>query len=195
MPWDNDCDDDINWTEKHLQSRIRFYFDLRRKDMRRCVAAHIRTLIVEAKYIQSKREYLEMDLSDKEDDVESDQQLDDSQITDLMRLHFRLTMIKSQFEMLENPMLRRIYENIMFDDHKYLKHALKLEKKELRRSLEGEKAKAYIVTQLRTLTEQLKYLEKAQEIIEPGKCVQMSKSLKVFILPFHRPRLFNSSWF
>lgn len=66
MPWDNDTDEDVDWCKKHLESRIRFCFALKR-DMSRGMADHIRKLIAEARYIQNKREIMELEMSDDED--------------------------------------------------------------------------------------------------------------------------------
>lgn len=63
MPWDNDTDDVVDWCQKHLETRIRFCFDLKR-DMSRPMADHIRKLLAEARYIQNKREMVEMELDD-----------------------------------------------------------------------------------------------------------------------------------
>jgi len=49
MPWDNDADDDVNWVEKNLESRIRFCYDLRKGQMKRSVLSHVRTLLNEAR--------------------------------------------------------------------------------------------------------------------------------------------------
>lgn len=67
MPWDNDNDDDesVDWCSKYLETRIRFCFDLKR-DMSRAMADHIRKLWAEARYIQSKHEIIEMEMSDDE---------------------------------------------------------------------------------------------------------------------------------
>lgn len=66
MPWDNDNDDDLDWAEKHLESRIKFCFDLKR-GMNRATADHIRVQLMEARYIQSRREIIEVDMSDDEE--------------------------------------------------------------------------------------------------------------------------------
>lgn len=66
MPWDIDTDDDVDWCKKHLESRIRFCFDLKR-NMNRTMADHIRKLMAEARYIQNKREIMELEMSDDED--------------------------------------------------------------------------------------------------------------------------------
>lgn len=72
MPWDSDSDDEADWCKKHLESRIRFCFDLKR-DMGRGMADHIRKLIAEARYIQNKRELMESEMSDDEDAEEGKQ--------------------------------------------------------------------------------------------------------------------------
>lgn len=69
MPWDNDNDDDADWCKKHLDSRIQFCFDLKR-DMSRAMADHIRKLMAEARYIQTKREFMELEIDDDEETEE-----------------------------------------------------------------------------------------------------------------------------
>lgn len=66
MPWDKDSDDEADWCKKHLESRIRFCFDLKR-DMSRGMADHIRKLLSEARYIQDKREIMELEIDDDEE--------------------------------------------------------------------------------------------------------------------------------
>lgn len=67
MPWDEDNDEDIDWSEKHLESRIRFCFDLKR-GMSRPMADHVRVLLTEARYIQSRREIIENVLNDSDEE-------------------------------------------------------------------------------------------------------------------------------
>lgn len=67
MPWDNDNDDDLDWAEKHLESRIRFCFDLKR-GLSRPMADRIRILLNEARYLQSRRDLIEIDIADNDDD-------------------------------------------------------------------------------------------------------------------------------
>lgn len=61
----NDSEDDTDWCKKHLESRIRFCFDLKR-GMSRPMADHVRKLLAEARYIQNKREIMELEMSDDE---------------------------------------------------------------------------------------------------------------------------------
>lgn len=69
MPWDNDNDDDLDWFDKHFESRLRFFYDLKKGLVNRGMAQHIRLLLTEVRYIQQRREYLEFDMSDDDNDV------------------------------------------------------------------------------------------------------------------------------
>lgn len=69
MPWDNDNDNDLDWAEKHLESRIKFCFDLKR-NMSRNMVDHVRVLLMEARYIQSRRELIEVEMSDEEEEID-----------------------------------------------------------------------------------------------------------------------------
>lgn len=174
MPWDYDNDDDSNWVEKHLESRIRFCYDLRKHSMKRALAAHIRTLIMEARYIQQRREYLEMDLSD---DEQLNEILDKSQITDLMRLHLRLAMIRSEIEVLENPEMRHIYEEVMFDDEEKAMKAVSLAKDGAGDAAECHNM-TYIVSLANSLDKQIQLLSLAQKFIKPHMKIQLANSLQ-----------------
>lgn len=112
MPWDADNDEDVDWATQHLESRIRFSNDLK-TDMSPALATHIRALLAEAEYIQRRREYLELDISDDEDINNSK-----ADITDLMSLHVRLNAIKHEIKMWENPQLRKVFEPIRFPPRK-----------------------------------------------------------------------------
>lgn len=66
MPWDDTESDELNWN-KHLVSRLQLFYDLKNKTIKKNVASYIRTLIAEAKYIQKKREILEIAVDDQEE--------------------------------------------------------------------------------------------------------------------------------
>lgn len=126
MPWDMDNDDQVNWVEKHLESRIRLCFDLKRGVIQRPLAAYIRSLIHEARYIYYRRQYLEMVTNDEEgvnlpdttDQVDNLEELSTKRmrLCEMMRIHLRMTSIQSDFEMLENPETRAIYEHIKYSN-------------------------------------------------------------------------------
>ncbi|EDW75462.1 uncharacterized protein Dwil_GK23804 [Drosophila willistoni] len=141
MPWDKDYDDDRDWVQQHLESRIQLACDLSKNKLSRPLACHVRSLTMEARYIEQRLEYLELDLSDAE--AESDDEAvelkdngsDPSRkvskttasgggdrnvslnmstlpVTDLMCLHLRMAIIRSEFEILENTEMRRAYSEL-----------------------------------------------------------------------------------
>lgn len=153
MPWDADNDEDIDWSSKYLESRIRFSYDLK-ADMGPALASHIRALLAEAQYIQQRREYLELDLSDDEDMNDSK-----AEITDLMSLHVRLATIKHEIELWENPKLRKVFEPLKFPQR--------------------SPGDISIVTQHRAaLTKHIQDLEKARQIVGDEKAITLSPSLQ-----------------
>ncbi|XP_055384328.1 protein nessun dorma [Condylostylus longicornis] len=109
MPWDHDDDDDLDWVKKHLESRLQFYYDLQKKIIKCSVANHIKSLLCEAKYLQEKRQCLEMNISD---DDELEESVPKENVTDLLQLHLRLKLIKNEMDILENPHMRKVYEEI-----------------------------------------------------------------------------------
>lgn len=111
MPWDNDNDDDFNWVEKHLQPRLKLCFDLREKQLSRSVTYFVRSLIAEAKYIQQVKENIEEEIFDDDGDKKA---LPKQTVKQLMQMHLRLTVIRSHIEMLENPDMSAIYEEVDF---------------------------------------------------------------------------------
>lgn len=185
MPWDNDKDEDLDWAEKHLESRIKFCFDLKR-GMSRAIADHIRVLLMEARYIQSRREIIETDMSDDEEleDVPSEYCIelgpikanlisifsaDRSTVTDLMKLHLRLAVIRNEIELLENPVMRKIYEEINFPP-KAIANEL---------DARDQKVNVFIVTKEDTIGHQMEYLAAAKGFIDEEKVVKIVPTLKV----------------
>lgn len=79
MPWDDECDDDCGWSEKHLEARINFYFDLKR-NMSRPMADHIRKLLAEARYSADKRNIINIEMTE-------DETLEDG-MTDITFIHY-----------------------------------------------------------------------------------------------------------
>lgn len=153
MPWDADNDEDMDWSTKYLESRMRFCYDLK-ADMSPALASHIRALLAEAEYIQQRREYLELDISDDEDMNDSK-----AEITDLMSLHVRLATIKHEIEMWENPQLRKVFEPIKFPQRN-----------------PGDIS--VVMQQCGVLTNHIQDLEKALAIIGDEKAIKLSTSLQ-----------------
>lgn len=108
FPWDLEEDDSSDWKSKHLEHRLRLYYEIKNGVLPRVIAEHIHSLIFEAKRIEQRREILEGEL---EDDIENDgEQLDVNNPTleQLMELHIRLMRIKTEIDVYENPLLRRV---------------------------------------------------------------------------------------
>lgn len=151
MPWDSD--DDVDWSKKYLESRIRFCYDLK-ADMSPALASHIRALLAEAEYIQQRREYLELDISDDEDMNDSK-----TEIVDLMSLHVRLATIKHEIEMWQNSKLRKVFEPIKFPQRNA-----------------GDIS--VVMRHCAVPTKHIQDLEKAREIVGNEKEIKLSSSLQ-----------------
>uniref|UniRef100_A0A1A9ZX83 SHC SH2 domain-containing protein n=1 Tax=Glossina pallidipes TaxID=7398 RepID=A0A1A9ZX83_GLOPL len=87
MPWDNESDDDLSWVEQTLQLRIRLVFDLR-------------------------QHYLETEVSDNEQDVSVNSVSGKARLEDLLQSRLRLSTIRTELEILENPDLGHIYQEM-----------------------------------------------------------------------------------
>lgn len=71
MPWDNDDDESVDWKSKHLESRLRLYYDMKNGIIPRATAEYIHSLLTEARRLNSKRQYIESQISE-DDDVDYD---------------------------------------------------------------------------------------------------------------------------
>ncbi|KAG5900727.1 hypothetical protein JTB14_038245 [Gonioctena quinquepunctata] len=110
MPWDREDDDTQDWKEKHLESRLKFYYDLKNGTIPRSVAEHIHGLLTEARRLQNKRDVLETRFSEEDPETEFDKDNTDKKITrSLTDIHVRMLEIQTQVEILENPILRQVY--------------------------------------------------------------------------------------
>lgn len=112
MPWDDENDLDVDWPQQHLQSRIRFNYDLQ-KGMSQGMATYIRDQLAEARYIKEQQEYIQIDIDDEDMPT---QETHESNKYRLIQFHLRLMAIKSEIEMMENPEMRAVYEKFKFPD-------------------------------------------------------------------------------
>lgn len=184
MPWDDDSDEEQDWCKKHLESRIRFCFDLKR-DMSRGLADHIRKLIAEARYIQNKRELMELEMSDNEDaeegkrlqvynnvdvDLTRFRSLVDSEKVDhLMRMQLRILQIRNEIEMLEDPGIRKTYEDVHFKAKSIDNAADKSD----------QKPGVHVVTMVDSINKQMEYFETIKNMIGADEIVKCTSSLMV----------------
>ncbi|CAH0553556.1 unnamed protein product [Brassicogethes aeneus] len=104
MPWDLD-EHNADWKEKHLEPRLRLYYDMKNGIIPRATAEHIASLLTEARRIQNQREILEDSVSDVDNENEL---FENKNIEKLMELHVRLLEIKSELDILEDPLLRKV---------------------------------------------------------------------------------------
>ncbi|XP_017019313.1 protein nessun dorma [Drosophila kikkawai] len=206
MPWDKDYDDDRDWVQMHLQARIQLACDLSKNKLSRPLALHMRTLLAEAKYIQQRLEYLELDLSDAEPESDDEAvELNDNgteparrqqpkpgssggnslnvstlPVTDLMCLHLRMAIIRSEFEILENPEMRRAYSELQSNSLK--RHLLQRSSGRTSRPSEDlliERAPiSHVVAVPGELQEQLNLLLLAKELVKPQAQVQLANTLQ-----------------
>lgn len=85
-------------------------------------------------------------------------------------MHLRLFEIRKEIEILENPVFRKIYEDVHFNK--------KLVNNNKNLSVE-QKPSIYIVTKKDSLPKQMEYLEAAKALIGNDDPVNMLPSLKV----------------
>ncbi|XP_037953804.1 protein nessun dorma [Teleopsis dalmanni] len=186
MPWDNELNEDISWVDKHLESRIRFCYDLRSTAMNRPLAAHIKALLNEARCIQERKEHLEMNLSEKDENLENE--VKNVEITELMNLHLRLSTIRAKVELLENPEMRAAYEDLHFKEVKKLQTLANSSKSDV----------AFVVSSPTKITDHINVLSKVKQHVKKDCLIHMSASLedalskycsiwKIFLSPGNHP--------
>lgn len=87
----------------------------------------------------------------------------------MMRLHLRLAMIRNEIELLENPIMRRTYEEIHFQP-KAIANGLDVHNQ--KRNVN------FIVTKEDTIGHQMEYLTAAKAFIDEEKLVKITPTLK-----------------
>lgn len=112
MPWDVDDEENADWISKHLEIRLRLHYDIKMGLVPRNIAERYRSLVAEAKSLQTKRERLEEELSDEDDidyDFSPNQKIEmNESVQTLTNLQIRMSHIKIEVEILENPVLRAV---------------------------------------------------------------------------------------
>lgn len=84
-----------------------------------------------------------------------------------MKLHLRLAVIRNEIELLENPEMRKIYEEINFKE------------KTFQIIDTNVKPISYIVTRDDSLDKQIEYLKAVRSYTQSDKVVKIVPSLKV----------------
>lgn len=85
-------------------------------------------------------------------------------MTNLMRLHLRMAVIKNEIELLENPEMRKMYEEIHFST-----------------KVDGQSSGStnYVVSRDGTIAQHMNYLEAAKVFIAQDKSVKIIPALQV----------------
>ncbi|XP_055600450.1 protein nessun dorma isoform X2 [Uranotaenia lowii] len=174
MPWDYDNDDQrSDWADKHLESRIKFYYDIKNRTMSKRLSSHVLALLAEANYIQKKKEVLEMEIEDEEETElgEDSSLVEHDKASELMKLHLRLNSIKNEIDILENPAMRELYEKVRFTECTSFSAYNTISNGKLT-------AEAFVVTHIGTLDEQIDFLTKAKSKFNANKVVRICDSLQ-----------------
>ncbi|CRK90829.1 CLUMA_CG004519, isoform A [Clunio marinus] len=150
MPWD-DSETDFQLSGKNLIPRIKLFFDLKNKSINKGLASHIRSMIAEAKYIQTVREDLENSFTESDDELDISKSETKNKARKLLGLHLRLNQIQHEMEILVNPDMRQIYQEVKFPYYQ-------LEK--------SEKSKIFAVAKRGTLKEQCEIIEEMKKRID-----------------------------
>ena len=100
FPWDSENAD--RWAELHLESRIQFYYDLQSGAISETLSTEVRDLVWEAKQNQIKIDELEERLGD----ADSEDDVDEDVVAEMLPVHMRQEEIKTRLQMLENPLWR-----------------------------------------------------------------------------------------
>ncbi|XP_046413011.1 protein nessun dorma [Neodiprion fabricii] len=168
MPWDTDDDDDTDWVSLHLEPRIRLFFDMKRGVVNKETCDVIRSLTREGRDIQAKITRLEEDISDEEED--QDQVLDDGKACQLMKLHFRLQQIKTEMEVLENPVMREVLTRN--------KGSNMTDKEVKNRESRGTRSEGYFVWLGGSVQDMISSLSNVQTVIGPDMFLKTSNCLQ-----------------
>lgn len=107
MPWDLSADDDGHFPLK-IESRVKFYCDLSHGKLNKALHSLVRHMLTEAQYLQAKKEEIEAILENEGEENTAKKE-------ELMRLNYRLTKIANEIDIIENPVLRKLYEKMKFD--------------------------------------------------------------------------------
>lgn len=111
MPWDMEDDDTSDWLSKHLECRLRLYYDIKNGVIPRNTADHLKALISEAKRLQAQKEQIENDLGNEDvdlDNMDCSRMVENEKLKGLMKLHVRILQISAEVKLLENPLIRNV---------------------------------------------------------------------------------------
>lgn len=164
MPWDAENDDEqIDFIDTHFLIRAQLYCDMVNKKISRFSVAKLKLLTNEAREIELKRRELEVDIvSDDEEEEAGNTSTVESrkQKKELIKLNIRMNQIKTEFEILENPKMREVFEE---------------ERNEARELI---KTHHVIVTKPGNIKDQTDYLNTIKTILGKDENVYLQTSLQ-----------------
>lgn len=115
FPWDPDYDDStIDFMDTHFVARAKLYCDMQNKRMSRNSLARLKLMIAEAQDLGLKRYRLEAEVMSDDEDGD-DEELDGivpvkGKKKELLQINLRMGQIKAEFDILENPIMRQVFE-------------------------------------------------------------------------------------
>lgn len=148
MPWD----DDTSFIGKQLLPRMELFFDLKNRKLSKGLSSHIRGMFAEAKYIQNMQENLENSFDESSEQIDISHGESKDKARKLLELHFKMIKIKHELDILINPEMRTIYEEMAFSVHTNDEKCI-------------AEAKVFAVTKDGTLSEQIQIIEELKHKI------------------------------
>uniref|UniRef100_T1ISV4 Uncharacterized protein n=1 Tax=Strigamia maritima TaxID=126957 RepID=T1ISV4_STRMM len=103
-PWDDEDDDDYDFVERHLQNRIKLYYDMESGIISFSNSEKIFELLREAKEVHFEMKKLQQEMN--ADDINSE--LKDTDVLNCYVLHKRLNDVKKKLQLLESPVLNTL---------------------------------------------------------------------------------------
>lgn len=97
--------------------------------------------------------------------------VDSEKVDHFMRMQLRMLEIRNEIEMLENPIIRKTYENVHF----------KVKSNNNATDKCDQKANVYVVTKADTIDKQMDYFDTVKQLIGADEIVKCAPSLMVCI--------------
>lgn len=104
MPWDEE--DTSHWVDNHLEQRLRLFYDIKNGIVPQIMAERFKFLLSEAKRLQAN--CLNMQKFVHEHNVDLEDESDDEALSEIVELQVSLMEIQKEFELLENPVARKV---------------------------------------------------------------------------------------
>lgn len=103
MPWDEE--ETSNWVENHLEQRLRLFYDVKIGVVPQGMAERFKYLLSETKRVHAK--YIAMQRLLNEQNVDFDDEFNEA-VNEVVEVQVKLMEIQKEFELLENPVARKV---------------------------------------------------------------------------------------